>query len=259
MSPETQEKIYRIWDELSDFDASQSDQAVTYLLGSLCNLANAWNATWGGAVRMDDGNVDDPLQGWRVSAMMQLHPVAPDPNEGSFKEILQLWDRREIDPSFLLPMRNVGTFRVYSFRRELLPEWFGSPFYQCHYGSVGTCDAVFIGLPLNQDAESHFGFYSRKTFTDEEIELLSCALRGIKWFHRQLMLSHGLLVSATMLTPAERTVLHLLLTGLAEKQIAAELGRSYHTVHECVTVIFRKFGVNNRAALMALWLGQQSP
>lgn len=259
MSPETQEKIHRIWDELSDFEASQSDQAVTRLMESLCNLANAWNATWGGAVRMNGEHDDDPLQGWRVSAMMQLHPIVPDPDEGPFKEILQQWDQREIDPSFLLPMRGVGTFRTYSFRRELPPTWFDAPFYKHHYGAVGTCDAVFIGFPINQDAESHFGFYSRKIFTDEEIELLSYALRGIKWFHRQRMLSHGLLLTATPLTPTERTVLHLLLTGLTEKQIAAELGRSYHTVHECVTAIFRKFGVRNRAALMTLWLGQQSP
>ncbi|HEY8034107.1 MAG TPA: helix-turn-helix transcriptional regulator [Methylobacter sp.] len=258
MTPATQEKIHDIWDELSDFEASQSDQAVALLMKSLCNLANAWNATWGGAVRMDGEHNNDLLQGWRVSAMIQLHPVAPDPDEGLFKEILQLWDRREIDPSFLLPMRSVGTFRTYSFRRELSPEWFESPFYKYHYGSVGTCDAVFIGFPLNQDAESHFGFYSRKTFTDEEVELFSYALRGIKWFHRQRMLSHGLLAAATPLTPTERRVLHLLLTGLPEKQIAEQLERSYHTTHEWIMSIYRKFGVNNRAALMALWLGQTS-
>jgi len=256
MEEDTQNFIHTLWDELSDFEVSQSDQAVIHLMESLCNLTSAWNATWGGAVRMDGEHENDLLQGWRVSAMTQLQPVAPEPDAGSFKEILQLWDRREIDPSFLLPMRGVGTFRAYSFRRELSPEWFESPFYKHHYGSVGTCDAVFIGFPLNQDAESHFGFYSRKTFTDEEIALLSYAVRGIKWFHRQRMLSHGLLVAATPLTPTERAVLHLLLTGLAEKQIAVELERSYHTVHECVTTIFRKFGVNNRAALMALWLGQ---
>ncbi len=255
MTPTTQEKIHRIWDELSDFEASQSDQAVIHLMESLCNLASAWNATWGGAVRMDGEDDNDLLQGWRVSSML-LHPIAPHPDEGPFKEILQLWDRREIDPSFLLPMRGVGTFRTYSFRRELSPEWFESPFYQYHYGSVGTCDAVFIGFPLNQDAESHFGFYSRKTFTGEEITLLSYAVRGIKWFHRQRMLSHGLLVAATPLTPAERRVLRLLLAGLSEKLIAEQLERSYHTTHKSITSIYRKFGVKTRAALMALWLGQ---
>jgi DNA-binding CsgD family transcriptional regulator len=72
------------------------------------------------------------------------------------------------------------------------------------------------------------------------------------------MLSHGLLAAATPLTPTERRVLHLLLTGLPEKLIAEQLERSYHTTHEWIMSIYRKFGVNNRAALMALWLGQTS-
>ena len=93
-------------------------------------------------------------------------------------------------------------------------------------------------------------------FTEAERDTVAYALRGIKWFHRQLMLSHGALAAVTPLTPTERRVLHLLLTGIAEKLIAAELERSQHTVNECIAAIFRKFGVNNRAALMSLWLGQ---
>ena len=48
----------------------------------------------------------------------------------------------------------------------------------------------------------------------------------------------------------ERRVLHLLLTGLPEKLIAQELARSYHTIHEYVSAVFRKFGVNTQASLM---------
>jgi hypothetical protein len=121
------EKIHHIWDELSDFEAAQSDQAAAHLMEALCNLADAWNATWGGATRMGGDFQNDPLLGWRVSAMKLLQPIALQSNEGPFKEILKLWDRRDIDPSFLLPMRGVGTFRTYSFRRELPPEWFESP------------------------------------------------------------------------------------------------------------------------------------
>ncbi|QXP83058.1 response regulator transcription factor [Methylococcus sp. Mc7] len=256
MDTETQEKIHRIWDELSDFETGQSDQAATHLMESLCNLADAWNATWGGATRMDGNFQDDPLQGWRVSAMKLLQPIAPHPNEGPFKEILKLWDRREIDPSFLLPMRGVGTFRTYSFRRELPPDWFESPFYKAYYGLVGTCDSVFIGFPLNQDAESHFGFYSSKVFSDEEIALLTYAVRGIKWFHRQLMLSHGLLMASSPLTPTERRVLRLLLTEASEKHIADQAGLAVSTTHQHVIAIFRKFGVRSRAGLMSLWLNR---
>lgn len=251
------EHIYRLWDELSDFQAGQPDLAAAHLMGRLCARVGAWNATWAGAIRFDAGKTEDPLQGWRVAAVRALRAVEPLPEEGHFKEILQVWDRREIDPSFLLPMRDVGAFRTYSFRRELPPEWFDTAFYVRHYGSVGTHDAVFVAFPFNDDCESHFGFYSARTFTDEEIALLVGALRGIKWFHRSLLLSCGLLMASTPLTSTEREVLQLLLTKAPEKEIARQKGIAASTVHQHVTAIFRKFGVRSRAELMSLWLNSR--
>lgn len=254
MNAATHEEIHRVWDELSDFEAGQTRQATARLMAFLCDQGNAWNATWAGAIRVDGDGGDNELQGWRVGAVKALHPIAPHPDERHFKEILQLWDQRKIDPSFLLPLRDVGSFRTYSFRRELPAEWFESAFYNSHYGSVGTRDAVFVAFPLNQDAESHFGFYSRKTFTDEEIARLAYALRGIKWFHRHLMLSHGLLMASSPLTPTERKVLQLLLTDATEKDIAHRVGIATSTAHQYIVSIYRKFGVRSRAGLMSLWL-----
>ncbi|MEP9380153.1 helix-turn-helix transcriptional regulator [Aquabacter sp. CN5-332] len=249
------EDIHCLWDDLSDFQASQPDRACAYLMAQLCGLVEAWNATWAGAIRFDGGDADDPLQGWRVGAVQALRAIEPHPDEGHFKEIRRVWDRREIDPSFLLlPMRGVGTFRTYSFRRELPAEWFESDFYAHHYGSVGTHDAVFVAFPLNDDCESHCGFYSARTFRDEEIALLAYALRGIKWFHRQLLLGSGLLMASTPLTSTECEVLQLLLSKASEKEIARRKGIATSTAHQHVTAIFRKFGVRSRAELMSLWL-----
>lgn len=250
------ERIHRLWDEIADFEASQTEQAVTELLAQLSEMGEAWNATWAGAIRVDSGETSDPLLGWRVAAVQALHPVRPSNKDDHFKEILRVWDRREIDPSFLLPLRRVGTFRSYSFRRELPPDWFSTPFYEAYYGSVGTHDALFVAFPLNGDCESHFGFYSRKTFTDEEIARLTDVLRGIKWFHRHLMLSHGLLMASTPLTGTERKVLQLLLTDSSEKHIAQRLGIAASTGHQHVVSIYRKFGVRSRAGLMSLWLSR---
>ena len=250
------EEVHRLWDELADYGADRSVQAVARLMAFLCDRVGAWNATWAGAIRLDGTGDDDPLQGWRVGAVQALHPIAPHPDEGHFKEILKVWDRREIDPSFLLPMKDVGAFRTYSFRRELPEDWFGSPFYQRHYASVGTFDAVFVGFPLNEDCESHFGFYAGRTFTDGQITLLAYALRGIKWFHRHLMLGQGLLMASSPLTPAERRVLQLLLTDATEKDLARQAEMAPSTVHQYVVGIYRKFGVRSRAGLMSLWLSR---
>lgn len=251
------EAIHHLWDEMADFGVERSDAAVRHLKSALCCAVGAWNATWAGAVRLGADSrclADDPLQGWRVAITRLLHPIDQRPNEGPFREILDEWDRREIDPSFLLPMRGVGQFRNYSFRRDLPPEWFDSPFYQSHYASMGVHDAVFVAFPLNAYAESHFGFYSRETFSQADIDLLSYALRSLKWFHRQVMLTHGALIAQSPLTPAEQKVLKCLLTEASEKQIAEQIGLATSTVHQYVVTVYRKYGVNSRAGLMSLWL-----
>lgn len=254
MTIASRDDIHCLWDDLVDFGVDRSAQAAAHLMSYLCEKGGAWNATWAGATRLGDGCGDDPLLGWRVGAVQALHPVPPHPEEGHFKEILKIWDKREIDPSFLLPLRGVGTFRTYSFRRELPPAWFDSAFYQHHYGAVGTRDAVFVAFPLNADCESHFGFYAREQFTDAAIAFFAETLRGLKWLHRALMLNQGLLVASSSLSAAERKVLQLLLTDAPEKDFAFQLQLAPSTIHQYVVVIYRKFGVRSRAGLTRLWL-----
>lgn len=256
MKIETFERIHRLWDELSDLEASQSEAATLHLMATLSEMIQATNASWAGAIRVDGGVRNDPLQGWRVAALQALKPVASDPDARHFKEILRIWDRREIDPSFLLPMRGIGTHRTYSLRRDMPAEWFDSPFYDRYYRSVGNYDVVFVAFPLNGDCESHFAFYSGVQFTDDDIALVAHALRGIKWFHRLLMLANGLLMASSPLTPTEQRVLRLLLTKAPEKEIGAQLGIAVSTSHQHVVSIFRKYGVRSRAELMSLWLRQ---
>jgi DNA-binding CsgD family transcriptional regulator len=67
---------------------------------------------------------------------------------------------------------------------------------------------------------------------------------------------HGLLIANAPLTPAERKVLLALLDGHTDKQIAQRLDQSPNTTHFHVKSIYAKFGVRNRSALAALWLGK---
>lgn len=53
------------------------------------------------------------------------------------------------------------------------------------------------------------------------------------------------------LSPRQQQVLGLLRRGLAEKEIAAELGVSPHTVHDYVKALYRAHRVSNRAGLLA--------
>jgi len=58
------------------------------------------------------------------------------------------------------------------------------------------------------------------------------------------------------LSRRERQTLELLLAGNAEKQIAAQLSISRHTVHVYVKSLYRQFNVNSRGELLARWVQQ---
>jgi len=257
MKREQQDFIHTLWDELADFDAAHADEALTCLMERLCTLVGAWNVTWLGSVRMDTSFPGDPVKGWRAPLVRFLHPSVQ--LDDVVREQIDQLEEGIVDVTTIRNAEGAGVFRANRLRDLVDEEWFDSPYYRAYYQAVGNSDAIWVIFPINEDAESWFGIFrslESPPFTETERDVIAYALRGIKWFHRQLMLSHGLLVAVTTLTPAERRVLHLLLTGLPEKQIAVEIERSYHTVHQYVITIFRKFGVNNRAALMALWLGQ---
>lgn len=250
------DEIHCLWDDLSDIEASRSQEAVAWLMRSLVEMGRFDNATWAGAIRMDRRGQDDPLQGWRVAASAALRPLDLRSEEGHLAGVMDVWERREIDPSFLLPLKGVGAFRTYSLRKGLPDAWFASPFYDRHYGAFGIHDVVFVAFPLNDDSESHFGFYASRPVADATLERLAYALRGVKWFHRHLMLGHGLLLASSPMTPTEHRVLQLLLTDMSEREVAGELQLGEAATHRHVMGIFRKFGVRSRAGLISLWLNR---
>lgn len=243
------QEIHELWDVLADFDASQGETAALELMSFLARRADIANVTWAGPVRLTSGEraaSDDVMRRWRVGAAQSLTGHIPPPH--------RIYDRVEADRSMDIPLRDLGRFRSYTFRSELPEAWFDSAFYRRHYGDHGIADAAFVAFPVNRDCESHFGFWSRRPLEVETVALLTYALRGIKWFHRRLLLGHGLLLASTPLTPTERKVLSLLLTEASEKSIAHELGLAVSTTHQHVVTIFRKFGVRSRVGLMSLWL-----
>ncbi|HEX8962860.1 MAG TPA: LuxR C-terminal-related transcriptional regulator [Rhodocyclaceae bacterium] len=256
MDAGTAERIHVHWDELADFDAGRIDDALDHLLGFLCELVDAQNATWVGAVRLADILPGDPVHGWRPRTIRFLQPSRP--LEDNTREQAKNLEQGSVDETTIRNVALAGAFRANRLCDLVPPAWFDSDYYRVHYCGVGHADAIWVGFPVNEDGEAYFGIFrdsAHPRFSEAERDAVAYALRGLKWFHRQQLLGHGLLVASSPLTPSERTVLQGLLTGQSEKQIAAGLQKSFHTTHDCVTSIFRKFNVNNRPALMALWLG----
>lgn len=254
------ERIHVLWDELADFDTADAERFLDHLLAALCSFANAQNACWFGAVRLSDIGPTDPLRGWRPRGVYYLRPslLLDRVTKGHVDNI----EQGEVDVTMVRNVAMAGRFRANRLV-DLAPEgWFESEFFRRTVLAIGRIDAIYAGVPINDDAECYFGVFrdtGQPRFSEADRDLVAYILRGLKWLCRRQMLSRGLMIASAPLTSAEREVLGGLLTGLSEKQIAAAREQSPHTTHEHVTNIYRKFGVKNRAALMALWLGNSPP
>jgi DNA-binding CsgD family transcriptional regulator len=258
LSGETLDRLHDCWDAVADARASAPTEVVIEALTRLASLVDAQNAFWLGSVRMTDASPTDPLDGWRPRAIIYLDPSPVDVVFA--RRASRECETGVVDESTAATVRQAGTFRARLLSELVPPSWYGSPFHEAAYAARNISDALFVIAPVNADAESYFGFHrkgEKPAFTARDRDLAAHALRGLHWIHRDAMLAEGLFVARAPLTPAERRVVDLLLTERSERQIAAALGLAERTTHHHVTQILRKFGVNSRAALMALWLGRR--
>ena len=247
--------IHDFWDQLTDFAPSRVDHTLERMFDSLGALVQADNAYWAVAVRVVDGSraAFDHEHGWRIHSVEAWRP--PVSSEPHLR--ISPARRREFPGGFITPAvtRGAGQFRVHQLHgaadaRGENPGPKNDP--------RTVRDRLWVVFPVTADLESYFVFdrtAARARFSTSEAAFAASALRGIKWFHRQLLLSHGLVDAQRPLTATERRVVRLLLTDQSEKEIARSLGLGFDTTHKHVSAIYRKFGVRSRTGLMALWLG----
>jgi DNA-binding CsgD family transcriptional regulator len=255
------DELHDLWDALADYPASQTDAAMARLMTTLCGWLGADDALWIGAVRMTNGTGGqrDPQHGWRGRVVRRLKPPSPE----IMAKTIQAMRTQDTDPGLTSRAiaKTAGAFRVHRLRDGFVDfaALKRTAHYRVFYREAQIADRLWAALPVNDDAESYFVFDhigTSRRFSAADVGLVTHALRGIKWFHRQLLLSHGLLVAREPLSPVQREVLLGLLTGKARKAIAAALGKTEGTVHQYSLELYRKFGVRRRSELMALWLGQ---
>jgi DNA-binding CsgD family transcriptional regulator len=255
------EKIYGLWDELGNIQVESGDAAVRHMLSGLCSLFNAQNACWAVLVRLPTKAPGDVFNGWRPRCWLFLHQP-PKLVDNVNKRLDKLQGEKlpsEVDISLIMIAAGDDPFLIRHLHESLPPEWFEGEHYRRHYLDMGHADYLSARISINEDVRVIVLIYRDSItprFTADLKEPFGLAMRGLKWFHRQQLLSHGLLIADAPLTPTERKVLLAILGGQVEKQIADSMGHSHSTTHTHVKSIYRKFGVNNRPALTALWLGK---
>lgn len=259
MNRAVQERVFQLWDELAAFPSAEIDRAWRHLARTIAKWVQADMVYWVGTVRFLHGEqaTQDILHGWRTKVVDFLDPPTEEAQLAARREM----DNRMHDPGMttIASLRGSGVFRVNRLHEGFvdMDEFRQTDYYRANYLDLGIHDELSVACPVSPETEAYFVFNRRETegrFSEAEAELAGFALRGLSWFHRQMFFSHGLLVAQEPLTPTQREVLRLLLSEKTEKEIAAELGQSFHTTHTHVKDIFRKYNVKSRAGLMAVWL-----
>lgn len=251
-------RIQLLWNEVTEYGASRTEEALTLLMEALASLLDAQHAYWTGALLLSNTAEQDPMQGWRPRVVRFLNPTKE--RLLAEKEYFRRIDCGKIDPTITANLQKAGQFRVSTSHELAPPGWFDSEFYLCLYAPFEVIDTIYVAIPLGSDIESWLAFErigkDKPLFGETERELLDYSMRPMKWFHHQLVLHHGVTLANEPLKPAERRVLNSLLTQKTEQEIAEEHGLTQATVHTYCTRIYRKFNVRGRAGLTALWLGK---
>jgi DNA-binding CsgD family transcriptional regulator len=260
MPTDLSDKIYALWDELADLPLAESRTAIELLFARIAGWIEADDGFWIGIARVQEAKQaeNDILYGWRLRAAERWLPK-PEYNQEFIRKVLA---HMEHNPgmSTRKVISEAGRFRSYRLHDGFIDfdAFRRTPQYEQYFKQGGITDRIWCVAPVNRDAECLYCFdriRRRGHFTPEHEQLVAQALRGIKWFHRQMLLNHGLLVGKTPLSPAHRRLLPQLLSHKSEKEIADALGLSRATTHKYITDIFRSFNVTSRAGFMTLWLG----
>lgn len=256
------EAAHQLWDEMAGFPAGKADEALVHLMKSVAREIDADDVVWIGAIRMSSGTcaTHDPQRGWRGMAIRHLYP-----NPQILQKSAEAARQQDTDPALTTRalVANAGVFRVCRLRDGFVDfkAFQETAHYRSFYLDAGITDRMFVGTPINEHAEGFLlfdHFHRHRHFTKRDVAYVSHVLRGLKWFHRELLLSLGLLIASEPLTATEQRIVSLLLTDKSEKEIAAALNQTPNTTHKYITGILRKFGVSGRTGLLALWLGRQA-
>lgn len=110
------------------------------------------------------------------------------------------------------------------------------------------CVGTYRGVSLHRRR-------GRSPFSRRDRALAQMLFQHVDWLHAvpdEAVMNGGLLP----LSPREREVMHLLLTGKSRKEVATQLGLSMHTVSDYLKQIYSKLKVTSRAELLAKFIPQ---
>ncbi|GAA5494662.1 hypothetical protein Rhal01_00825 [Rubritalea halochordaticola] len=256
------EQIVQLWHDLHKFTALQADEAMEMFLGRMGEILHSCCGYWVAAAsgkELASSMKTDLYDGYEAVDFIAM-PGGLSHQEVDDRQAMysQLSIKHGVCPIAVASVASRGETRAI-LRHDLMndEEWEREWVYQKFYQVNDIGDRLVALYPVDSQSESCVVF-DRKVDQDyyeaRDRELLKLAMAGVGQLHRELMLLRGGVDNTSrLLTPRERDVLKLILTGDTEKEIAEHLGMGRSTLHHHVIAIYRKYNVRNRAGLQALW------
>lgn len=226
-----------------------------YMLESLCRLLDSRAAVcFGFGDRLIDGTeacgaladagFDDAQRQAFCTYLASGKPVDP-----ALRELMSLGG----DTGFS------GVAMVIAKRRaDLLDDaaWRASEHYRHVREPLRLTDAIYarIDVPGRSIVLQLCRGADDAAYTEAERHLLELCISQMSWPHQPEDAPSDPRLEA--LQPRLRKVMKHLLEGDAEKQVAAKLSLSRHTVHEYVKMLYQELGVSSRAELLSQFVGR---
>jgi len=201
-----------------------------------------------------------PAGGYAASGEM----VATPEDEHVFSSPASASTHDTTDEVTRAQVREAGCFRATLLRELASPEFFSTPDYDVLYRARNIRDAIFVAVHSRGCRVVLTGGIASATraaaFSPADRDLLAYALRALKWFHRRVMLHHGLLIANAPLTPMGAPSLEPVADRASREGDTHTISTSRPPrLNTYISALFRKFGVSGRAGLTALWLGKSPP
>lgn len=177
-----------------------------------------------------------------------------DRERSLFLEYIDSAQGRSFDPSIpALTQRASDAMAVFA-REQLVDDhtWYGSEHVQ-RFRRAGRVDSFLYGIhALGGDTAVCFSLHrpwGDRAFSERERRLVEEIHRACGFLHEP----SPTLSPQTLrgLSPRLCDTLRGLARGLSEKQLAADLGLSPHTLHDYVKALYRHFSVQSRSELLA--------
>jgi len=218
-----------------------------YTLESLCKILGAK-----AAVLFVYG---DCLAGGATPCSSILQVGLNDAQERRIKDYLQ--SGTPADPALPKLMDLIAQV-VVQRRRELVSDakWYESDYYKMFRATLSLDDTLYskINVPGKMLSIAMLREAGEPAFEERERHMMDLAISQMAWPFQPEDAPVDPRLAA--LQPRLRKVMQHLLQGDSEKQVAAKLGLSKHTVHEYVKMLYQQLGVNSRGELLSQWVGR---